>query len=381
MKSYLTLSRISNFFFTFLVIFVSSAIFVHAQGAMSISGDEICGASATGECSVKHLGIVFKNILSVVIMLGLPLLVVSVTYRFVMAWFAATEGNTAAYKEATKKSASAVIGFFLIVALFGGLMFVVLKYLGVRSDNGFDPLQIFNIFSQAFIPHAYAATPSPPVYTPLPNYLTSNNLYDLLLSILRLIIRFFIYPALIVIWVWTGFAFVFAQGKPDALKKAKSFFVKAFVTTLIIFLLQGFLIAVQGTVMKILPGKTLPTNGESILPGDGNGTGDGRLPPKDGQYGARCKTDTGGEGTIGSDGKCYSGRGGSYNIPCNTRNGGTCRQNGVDGMCQDYICVLPWTDPCTEIKQVNVSCKTRDNSEGTCLFDVNTSQFLCQVKK
>lgn len=389
MKKFLKNYRILPFFLSLIFVFSTSLVIVYAQtDGMSLSGDEICGSGADNKCDIKtHLPIILKNILSVVIMLGLPLLVVSVTYRFVMAWFAATEGNAAAYKEALKKSTSAILGFMLIVALFGGLMAVVLRYFGVKSEGGFNPLQILDLFSQALIPHAYAATSSA-VYTPLPNPIAANNLYELLLSILRLIMRFFIYPALIVIWVWTGFAFVFAQGNPAALGKAKSWFVKAFITTLVVMLLQTFLIAVQGTVQKVLPAQKSqsaqvpPTTPPAIVNNNSNnnGTPDNRTPPKDGTYGAFCTTDTGAYGTIGSDGKCQAGRSAAYDIACNVRNGGTCRKNSIDGTCQDYTCVLPWTDPCIALNQVHASCASQDGRAGTCLFNINTNKFMCQPK-
>jgi hypothetical protein len=81
-----------------------------------------------------------------------------------------------------------------------------------------------------------------------------------MLKILALVIRFFIYPALIVIWVWTGFAFVLAQGKPDALSKAKKLLVWATISTFVVVMIQAFLFAAKGTVEEILPGSTTSIN-------------------------------------------------------------------------------------------------------------------------
>lgn len=345
MKTVLRQHRIIPSLLSFCFVLIGSLVVVHAQtSGTALSGDEICGSSSSTKCTLKDLGTVFKNTFSMIIMLGLPILVVSVTYRFVMAWFAAVEGNASAYKEALKKSTNAIIGFMLIVVMAGGGMFALLKYLGVRQENGFNPLQIFDIFSNALVMHTYAATG--PTYSPLPNPLVANNLYELILSVLRLIIRFFVYPALIIIWVWTGFAFVFAQGKPEALAKAKGWFVKAFITTLVIMLLQTFLIAIQGTVAKILPSQKttqdtpVQNNQQSNTPVD-NGTPDGRIAPGEGAVGSSCTRPDGSYGQVTSDGSCGAGRGESFDVACNVRNGGVCKKNGVQGTCSDYLCVLP----------------------------------------
>ena len=87
------------FLLSFVVVFVASYVFVHAQGdGKSISGDEICGGTAATACSVKYLPIVSKRLLVYIVGLGLPLLIVFIAYRFVTAWFALRQGNANAYK-------------------------------------------------------------------------------------------------------------------------------------------------------------------------------------------------------------------------------------------------------------------------------------------
>ncbi len=293
------------FLLALMIVFSGSPVVVHAQTAgASISGDTLCGKwnptittkdangnTVTGaivdRCGLPQIGTMMKSVLKLVIGLGLPLLVVFVVYRFIMAWFALQQGNAGAYKLALKQSGNAIIGFFFVVALFGGLLMVVLKYFGVKDQ----PLQLLKLFSDAFIPHAYAQT------TQLPNFIGANNLYDLILSILRLVMMFFVYPALIVIWVWTGFAFVMAQGAPEALNKAKKWLMWAVVTTLVIFLLQAFLTAAKGTVEKILPGSTTTTTTTTTNTG-----------PAPGTFGASCPNG----GQVQTDGTCSGTRSGSY---------------------------------------------------------------------
>jgi hypothetical protein len=432
MQKFLKHYRLIPFLLALIVTVSLSYGVVYAQGAQALSGDDVCGqwdeATKTikNPCTINGIVDVAKNVLAVIIMLGLPLLVVFITYRFVMAWFALQQGNANAYKEALQKAGSALIGFMLIVALFGGLLFAMLQYFGVK-DSILD-IEVFKRISSHVVEKAYAESPSclkpvqgslgkecifvskgktmtgtikvtiypytyfcedstgirsgvedyavddcsiyknntvckvndyyhtfgvcsggsvpvdgatykcpdgtmvlpsdakfcnkgtpstvcsssnigatctlsdnsngkcsqvlinnvetytcAPVlvagtngttdpkyqnnpttktavgqssgsYEQLPNPINANSLYDLILDVVRLIMRFFIYPALISIWVWTGFAFVFAQGRPEALTKAKKWLMWAFATTLVIFFLQAFLTAVQGTVQKILPG-------------------------------------------------------------------------------------------------------------------------------
>ena len=293
-----------------MIVLGGSLVVVHAQtAAASISGDTLCGSwngtAIVKRCGLPQIGTMMKSVLKLVIGLGLPLLVVFVVYRFIMAWFALQQGNAGAYKLALKQSGNAIIGFFFVVALFGGLLMVVLKYFGVKDQ----PLQLLKLFSDAFIPHAYAQT------TQLPNFIGANNLYDLILSILRLVMMFFVYPALIVIWVWTGFAFVMAQGAPEALNKAKKWLMWAVVTTLVIFLLQAFLTAAKGTVEKVLPDLTTTTTTTT-------NTG-----PAPGQPGAVCANG----GMIGVDGVCYPGRGSG-----STNSGSYCI-----GKAQGTLCDVP----------------------------------------
>ena len=309
MKKFLKHYRLIPFLLALIVTVSLSYGVVHAQGTQAYSGDKVCGqwdpsiknkdgtmGAIKNPCTIKGVADITKNVLTGVISIGLVLLVVFITSRVVIAWFALRQGNASAYKDALQKAGNALLGFMLIVALFGGLLFAMLQYFGVKGEgNDINPLQLLKLFSDAFIPHAYAQGQT------LPNPIRANSLYDLILDVVRLIMRFFIYPALISIWVWTGFAFVFAQGRPEALTKAKKWLMWAFATTLVIFFLQAFLVAVQGTVQKILPGggvqqQTAPDSypiTSSIADGD---------------VGSVCTTSTGAFGTLGTDNKCYAGR-------------------------------------------------------------------------
>jgi len=348
------------FFFLSPVIVVS----VYAQGTSkpSISGDEVCGkitgynsdgSPIINKCQLTDLSKIVKNALTAVIAIGLPLLVVFVTYRFVMAWFSLQQGNANAYKDALSKSTNAILGFFIIVALMGGLFFVVLKYFGIK-----DSLIGIPLFRASFLDmlatHAYAQERY------LPNFFPSNDIYDLLMAALRLVMRFFIYPALIVIWVWTGFSFVAAQGAPAELLKAKKWFMWAVITTVVIFVVQMFLLALQGTVERVLPAsssQTTTTSGSGSVTG-GSGVSNPVNTPPNNQAGAACSV-AGTAGVLNANGACITSTSpttnstaGSYgganydsrilgggDFACSVKNGGTCRQGGVIGTCSDWICI------------------------------------------
>ncbi|MBP6888694.1 MAG: hypothetical protein KBC21_03240 [Candidatus Pacebacteria bacterium] len=239
----------------YVVLAIISSLFlgsysVYAQA--SISGDSLCGSTVETSCEFSDLEALVTGVMYFIIGLGIPLLVVIIAYRYVMAWFAAAQGQTGAYKEATKKAAQSILGLLILVGLFGGVLVVLLKYLGATEPV----VKLLELISQGLIPHAYAQT--------LPTPIEDTNLYDFILKILRLIMRFFVYPLLIVIWVWTGFDFILAQGKPEALSKAKKLLVWATISTFVVVMIQAFLMAAQGTVNQILPGTA---TSRSVAPG------------------------------------------------------------------------------------------------------------------
>lgn len=291
-------------FYFLNILFAAILVFATLGGveAQSLSGDDVCGKwdpvakQVTNPCTISSIGSIMRGVLTLTISIGLPLLVVFIIYRFIVAWFALQQGNANAYKDALKKSMNAIIGFIMIVVIFGGGLVLLLRYLGVQSF----PLQLLDSITEAFIPHAYAQTTS----TQLPNPVGANSLYDFILAVLRMVMRFFVFPALIVIWVWTGFSFVAAQGNPEALNKAKKWLVWAFVSTLVVFLVQAFLFAIKGTVDSILSGNTQQTTTTVS-----NGTTDGRGQPTQGGYGSSCTTSSGASGVVDIAGVCQPGRG------------------------------------------------------------------------
>jgi hypothetical protein len=175
---------------------------VYAQsGAPSISGDDACG-SYTGSGSnitIKRCGLtdaknVAKNfVIKVIIPIGSAILFCFIVFRILMAQKALMEGNANAYKEAGKKIANAIFGFLIIAGVMAGFVYAMLKFLSVKPE-------FLQLLSDAFIPHAYAQSNS----NYLPNPVGANSLYDFLLLFVRLFIRWFVYPAIVAVWVWRG---------------------------------------------------------------------------------------------------------------------------------------------------------------------------------
>lgn len=212
-----------------------------AHATESISGDTLCGSSSSAACNVSNLKALTGGVLKAIIVLLLPLLVIFIAYHIVMAWYSLQQGNANAYRDAFRKILQSLLGFIVVVALLGGVFLTMLKFVGVQAF----PLKFLQILFSAIVPHAYAQDAI------LPNPTGATDLYDFILSVVRLVMRFFIYPAFIVMWVWTGIQFVMAEGNPEALGKAKKWLLWAFVSTVVVMMLQAFLVAVRVSVDRV----------------------------------------------------------------------------------------------------------------------------------
>jgi hypothetical protein len=269
---------------------------IHNVQAQSISGDDLCGASSTAKCTPAALKTLGTKVLSLFVLLGSVLLVLAIAVRVVMSWYAYRAGDAGAIKRAGQQAFNAFIGFIIVFAVFGGVFMILLNTLGAQPWVG----KLLQMFSEAFVPHAYA------VGTQLPNPLGSNSLYDILISAASLALRFFVYPAVIAMWVWSGFQFIYSQGNPDGLNKAKSWLFWAFIITVITFSLQGFLLAFRGTAEKIVPGMTNMNTSTTPTPVLSPTSTTTTAQPAPGTYGAACSIGTF-NGIIGTDGTCQVG--------------------------------------------------------------------------
>ncbi len=235
---------------------------VYAQSGPSLSGDDVCGSSSSTKCTLDDgKRIIRAFVTNLVIPIGLTLLTVFIILRILMAQKALMEGNANAYKEASKKIANAIVSFVVIVAVIGGLALAILRFLGVEDTFTFllsyETTPYSQVFVNAFVSTAYAQEPTcgPGAgSTCLNNPVGITSLYDFILTVVRLFIRWFVFPAIIFMWVFTGFKFVAAQGRPDEIVKAKKWLLWGIIATVVVALTEGFLFAIRGTVNAILPG-------------------------------------------------------------------------------------------------------------------------------
>lgn len=228
------------------MVFGFSASAVFAQGA--VSGDEVCGKIVNGVpdiCNPIEDGkTIIGNLITGVLPVVMALLVVFIILR--VLWgvkLMMIDGNPSAMVEARKQIWSSLVGFVVLVLLLGGAGVAILTFLGTQDWA----IQLLKLFSEAIVPHAYAVEGRL-----LPNPLGTNNLYDFVLLFVRLVVRWFVFPALIVMWVWSGFAYVLAQGNPEKISTAHKWLLWAVISTVVVMVTEGFLFALQGTVQQIL---------------------------------------------------------------------------------------------------------------------------------
>ena len=304
--------------FLFSVLLASFLVFLSIHGAYaqtSISGDDLCGGSSGDPCTLVDFRNMTQSVLYTLVILGGSALVFFIMLRLVKSWFAYRAGNAGAIKEAGEKSLNAVIGFFIIFTVLAGLLIAGLGYLGTKPEF----LKLLQLFTGLFVEHAYAAEQEF-----LTNPLGTNNIFDLILAALGLAMRFFIYPAIIVMWTWSGFQFVYAQGNPEGLKKAKSWIFWAIIITFIAFTLQGFLFALRATALKIAP------QNPAIMQPTGT---DGRVAPAPEGIGSQCELSPGRYGIRATDGTCVDSSRGSTDSAGLPASGGRTGA-GVGGSCR-----------------------------------------------
>jgi hypothetical protein len=223
-----------------------SAVGVEAQ-TQSISGDGLCGSSTSTACTPAHLKAIGTKVLTLFVYLGSAILVAVIGIRLVLSVLAYMRGDAGAIKRAGENAFNAFIGFFIVFAVGGGIFLLLLRYFGAQPWT----VKLLQMFADSsLIEHAYAQTATT---TMLPNPLGSNSAYDLIIAGLSLAMRFFVYPGLIVLWVASGFKFIYSQGNPEGLKTARSWLMWSVIVTIVAFSLQGFILAFRATAERIVP--------------------------------------------------------------------------------------------------------------------------------
>ncbi|MFA5132072.1 MAG: hypothetical protein WC444_01950 [Candidatus Paceibacterota bacterium] len=309
-NKYILTALLASFFI--VISFVPLYAQTSAYPTKSISGNDLCGATAQTECNVTNFKAMVSSLLSLFTVIGSVFVVLVLVVRMVMIVWARKDPSGAALKKVGYEAFQSLIGFVVVFAIAAGALTFILKSFGVQDF-------ILKLFSEAFVTHAYADTGSL-----LPNPTTMNNLYDVLLSLARIIIRWFVYPSIVGMWLFSGFAYVYAQGKPEELKKAHSYTLLAAIITIAVVMVQGFVFAVRNTALQVIgsstvttPASTMPSASTVTAPVGSSTTSinpDGRVVPAAGTTNSVCTTQNGLSGQRGLDGSCVS-RSDSYVAP------------------------------------------------------------------
>lgn len=286
----------------FSLFFLSATLqSVEAQAVAqkSYSGNDVCGKDVSSACTLQDAkGIINNVITGLVLPLVFAFLTLFIMLRIVLAYKAYVEGNASAWKEARTKIANGLLGLLIITLVFGGFFATLLSVLGVQPWV----LKLLQILSQGLVPHAYAQE----VVMSTGNPVQATSLYDFLLLFVRLTIRWFIYPAVIGMWVWSGFSFVLAQGRPEAITKAKKFLGWAVACTILILVTEGFLFAIRNTIAETFTKQpSSQTTSQTPEPTPRIVAPDGRVAPESNTAGASCQNKSNGlYGIVGTNNEC-----------------------------------------------------------------------------
>jgi hypothetical protein len=232
---------------------------VNSSGYTDAPSIVTCGQSTSVSEACKPTDIKKQTValLRVVLQVGIPLLICFIIWRVIKAWFALQSGNTGAYKDALKLAGNGFLGLLFVVLVYG-LFYGMIKYF---KATGFLDAPLKAFFGFLATP-AYAADG-----TFFKNPLFAADIPTLILMGVNFFMKFFVFPGLIVIWVWSGFAYVMAQGNPEKIKKANQWLFWALVSTVLVFTTQGFLYAVKNTIdKKILPASAITQNVSTDAP-------------------------------------------------------------------------------------------------------------------
>lgn len=219
-----------------LAYFLAGVFFI-SQVTLAFAAPN-CGNLGQDPCTIGQIGTTVKDIGFKVLLLAgmvLPIIIVIWVIKFIYS-----KNKAEAKKEANYHLIGIVTGFVLIAGAFTFFP-ALLKGLGVKEQF----LQFFNL-GYLMVDHAYAAGE---------NFLegptTVTDPYDFILLLISLIVRWFVYPAVIFAWVYAGFLFVKAQGNPQELKDARAWVWWTLIGTVIILLANGLAFALRETITKI----------------------------------------------------------------------------------------------------------------------------------
>ncbi len=249
----------------YLVTFATLCLLIfvpYTAHAAVIAGDKVCGTytlDAQGKviidrCVQEDISYMIDNIFGLVIRVSVYAVGLAILGAAAYVMIAAFKGEDAnALRVAKDRATRAVVMLIGFALLASGAYYAFLTYLGVNDAF----LEVFrSLISVLPFDHAYATTTDSDLdylKEPIIGGYGENGWEELLLNGVYLFIRWFVLPIMIGAWVTVGFMFVFAQGNPEMLTKAKKILLITFIGTVMIILANGFLTTVRQTADQITP--------------------------------------------------------------------------------------------------------------------------------
>jgi hypothetical protein len=206
-----------------------------------------CGDRSTG-CTLDDLGSVIKNSLTYFFKFASVVFVFVALVSIVRLMLATDKG--VALKSAKDSLWNVFLGFIIIGIPASIVMYLAfIQFAGVTSQFMGYIRAFLSEVDTNLVQHAYAqvttqnASSGSGTFT---NPLGVDNLYDFVLLLLNLVIKWFIYPAMLFAWLITGFRYVAAQGNPTKITEAHQWLWWSFIGTVVSVMLKGFAIALKG---------------------------------------------------------------------------------------------------------------------------------------
>lgn len=147
-----------------------------------------------------------------------------------------------------KEKAWQVVFSLILLTCFVSVLGVFLK--AILNEEYFNMFKL--LFSRLndggfFIQNAFAASQGG-----IPNIVKVNNLFDLVVLIYSLTMRWILIPTLIVAWIWSGFLFIFARGNPKKLEHAKEMLLYSVIWTFALLVVLGFVYSLRSTFTQVI---------------------------------------------------------------------------------------------------------------------------------
>lgn len=204
-----------------------------------------CGGSGQADCRLSDIKTLFTNTTTEAFkIVALFALAVVIYTGFKLMTGRDKSVEITESKERAWKVVTGILIFFGAPAL----IIMILRSIGLNDEF----MKMFNFFFATLIDtfsiSVYAV--SDPAL--LPNPVAFDNPLDLLAQILHLTIRWFVFPLILLSWLYSGFLYVKAQGNPEEITYAHNWLLYTFIGTVIIMLAETLFAVLSSTIASII---------------------------------------------------------------------------------------------------------------------------------